>query len=295
MSNLSKKQQSVLSDIFKNFKPKPKSNALIFAKKYGYISPESSAITGRFVPFAYQEDILIAMSDDEVELIVWMKSTRVGYTKLVNFKVAYNIAEDPGTILVYQPNDGKANDWSKDELKPMIRDMPIVGEKILKTREDDTLNKKAFFGGYVSSRGGKSINNYASATARDVVLDEFDRFPDDVENEGDPYTLAVKRIESYWNGKVIIGSTPKIKNNSKIETRFNETDMRYRYLPCPHCNHYQILVFKNLDIPQEYRDGVKHWKTKETKLKCVSCEKLIDHKHKRKMDAKGRWRQTQKF
>lgn len=292
---LSKKQQSIIEETFKNFKPKPKSNALEFAKKHGYLSPESSAITGRFVPFAYQEDPLIAMSDDDIELIVWMKSTRVGYTKLVNFKVAYNIAEDPATILVFQPTDTKAKDWAKDELKPLLRDMPIVGEKIIKTREDDLTMKKAFFGGYISSRGGTSVNNYASATARDVVFDEYDRFPDDVDSEGDPYALGVKRIESYWNGKVIIGSTPRVKDHSKTEDKFNETDMRYRYLPCPHCNHLQILEFPNLIIPKEYRDGVKNWKTEDTKLRCINCEELIEHKEKKKMDAAGRWRQTQKF
>jgi len=295
MSALTKKQQSVITEIFKQLKPKPKSNVLAFSKKYGYISPESSAVTGRFVPFPYQEEPLKAMSDDDIELIVWIKSTRVGYTKLVNFKVAYNIAEDPATILVYQPNDTKAIEWAKDELKPLIRDMPIVGEKIIKTREEDTVKKKSFFGGYISSRGGTAVSNYASATARDVVFDEYDRFPDDVENEGDPYSLGVKRIESYWNGKVIIGSTPRIKNHSKTETMFEETDKRYRYLPCPHCNYFQILEFPNLIIPQEYRDGVKHWHTDRAKFKCIKCEELIEHRQKRSMDAKGRWLQTQVF
>jgi len=292
---LSHKEQSVIKEIFQQLKPKPKSNVLEFSKKHGFLSPESSAVTGRFIPFAYQEEPLRAMSDDDIELIVWMKSTRIGYTKMVNFKVAYNIAEDPATILVFQPNDGKANDWSKDELKPLIRDMPIVGEKIIKTREDDTLNKKAFFGGYISSRGGKAVSNYASATARDIVFDEYDRFPDDVDGEGDPFSLGVKRIESYWNGKVIIGSTPRIKYHSKTETKFKETDQRYRYIPCPHCDYLQILQFPNLIIPQEYRDGVKHWHVDKAKFKCIKCEELINHKYKRSMDNTGRWLQTKEF
>ena len=293
--NLTLKEKSVVKEIFQHLKPKPKSNVLEFSKKYGYLSPESSAVQGRFVPFAYQEEPLRAMSDDDIELIVFMKSTRIGFTKMVNFKVAYNIAEDPATILVFQPNDGKANDWSKDELKPLIRDMPIVGEKIIKTREDDTLNKKAFFGGYISSRGGKAVSNYASATARDIIFDEYDRYPDDVDGEGDPFSLGVKRIESYWNGKAIIGSTPRIKYHSKTEKKFEETDKRYRYIPCPHCNYLQILQFPNLIIPQEYRDGVKHWYTEKAQFKCIKCEELVDHKHKRNMDNSGRWLQTKEF
>ena len=293
--NLSLKQQSVVKEIFKELKPKPKTNTLDFAKKYGYLSPENSAITGRFVPFPYQEDILRDTSDDDIELLVWIKSTRVGYTKIVNFSVAYDIAEDPCPQIIFQPNDGKAGEWSKKELKPLLRDMPYVGDRIIKTREENNLNYKAYPGGFIESRGGKSANNYASATAKKIRYDEYDRFPDDIDGEGDPYELGKKRTESYWNGQVMIGSTPTVKFHSKTENMFNETDKRYRYLPCPFCDHYQILEFKNIIIPQEYRDGVKHWKTEDAKLKCLNCEKLIDHKHKKKMDIKGRWLQTKEF
>lgn len=295
MKNLTSKQQSIISDIFKELKPKPKTNTLEFSKTHGYLSAESSAITGRFVPFAYQEDILRDTSDDDIELLVWMKSTRVGYTKIVNFSVAYDIVEDPCPQIIFQPNDSKAGEWSKKELKPLLRDIPYVGDKIIKTREENNLNYKAYPGGFIESRGGKSANNYASATAKKIRLDEYDRFPDDVDGEGDPYELAKKRTESYWNGQVMIGSTPTIKYHSKIEAKFNETDKRFRYLPCPKCNHYQILEFKNLIIPQEYRDGVKHWHTQDTKMKCENCEELISHDFKKQMDKKGKWRQTKEF
>jgi len=287
MSELSQKQQSVISEIFKQLKTKPKTNVLEFAEKYGVLSPENSAITGRFIAFPYQREILKSMSDDGVELVVWQKSTRVGYTRLITYAMAYNIAEDPCPQIIFHPNDKKAGEFSKKELKPMLRDMKNVGDCILKTREENTLNFKAYAGGFIESRGGQSPNNYASATVKRLYFDEFDRLPQDVGNEGSPYELGVKRIESYWNGSVFIGSTPTIKDHSMIEDIFCKTDKRYRYLPCPHCNHYQILEFKNLIIPHEYREGVKHWRTEETKLKCIECEELIDHRHKKQMDAKG--------
>ena len=295
MKNLTFKQQEIIREIFKELKPKPKTNTLDFAKKHGYLSAESSAVTGRFVPFPYQEDILRDTSDDDIEMLVWMKSTRVGYTKIINFSVAYDIVEDPCPQIIFQPNDSKAGEWSKKELKPLLRDIPYVGDKIIKTREENNLNYKAYPGGFIESRGGKSANNYASATAKKIRLDEYDRFPDDVDGEGDPYELAKKRTESYWNGQVMLGSTPTIKNRSKIEKRFGETDMRFRYLPCPHCGYFQILEFKNLIIPQEYREGVKHWHVKDTKLKCINCEELISHDFKKQMDKKGKWLQTRPF
>lgn len=290
------KEKSILYRIFKELKPKPKSNTLDFSKKHGYLSPESSAITGRFVPFPYQEDILKDTSDDDIELIVWMKSTRVGYTKIINFAVAFDIVEDPCPQLIFQPNDKKAGEWSKKELKPMIRDMKVVDKKILKTREDNNLNYKAYPGGFIESRGGKSANNYASATAKKVRFDEYDRFPDDVEGEGNPYELGKKRTESYWNGQVMIGSTPTVKYHSKTESVFNETDKMFRFLPCPHCGHSQIIdFFRDIVWEKEYREGVLTHLTNTAKMKCQGCDKLIDHKHKKQMDHKGQWRQTKEF
>jgi len=294
--NLTLKQLEIYSQILKEFKPKPKINCLDFAKQHGYLSPESSAVTGRFVPFAYQEEILRDTSDDDIELIVWLKSTRVGYTKIVNFSVAYDIAEDPCPQLILQPNDGKAGEWSKKEFKPLLRDMKVVGDKILKTREDNNLNYKAYPGGLIESRGGKTANNYASGTFKKVRFDEYSRFPDDVDKEGDPYELGKKRMESYWNGQVMIGSTPTIKGMDKTESRFEETDKKYRYLPCPHCGHYQSLDFFNhIKWEKEEREGVTIHLTHTAYMECENCKQKITHNQKKQMDFNGRWNQTQAF
>ncbi len=297
INHLSEKELDVIRNIFSEFKPKPKSDVLKFSKEHGKLSAESSAVTGRFVPTSYQEDILFDGSNSQLELLVWMKSTRVGYTTCVKFMIGYHIAEDPCPILVFQPNDGKANEFSKKEIKPLLRDMEVVGNRIYKNREDNNLNYKAFPGGFLSSLGGKTANNYASATAKKVFGDEYDRFPDDVDKEGDPAELMEKRTESYWDGCVILGSTPTTEESSKINKQFKNTDMMFRYVPCPCCNTFQIIKFHNLQWEKEMQEGVYVELAETTKLKCINpdCGELIDHKFKKQMDNKGQWRQTQKF
>ncbi len=170
---LSKKAMGVIAEIYKILKPKSTMNVLDFSKEYGILSHENSSITGKFIPFPYQEDILRDCSDDDIEMLVWMKSTRVGYTRLITYSMAFNISEDPCPQLVFQPNDKKAGEFSKKELKPMLRDMVEVGSKIFKNREDNNLNFKAYPGGFIEVRGGNAANNYASATAKKVYLDEY--------------------------------------------------------------------------------------------------------------------------
>ena len=63
-------------------------------------------------------------------------------------------------------------------------------------------------------------------------------------------------MESYWDGTVILGSTPTTEEGSKINKQFHRTDMMFRYVPCPKCYHTQIIEFKNLQWDKELQEGV---------------------------------------
>jgi len=289
------KNERLLFKIFSELKPKPKLNGLEWAKKYGYLSAENSAITGRFKPYKYQEAILLSGTDEEVSEIWFPKSARIGYTKLLNMLIGYHISESPCSQLMFNPNDKKANEWSKKELKPLLRDMPIVGDKIVKSRQDDTVNFKVYPGGIFESRGGNAASNYAAATAKRVNLDEVDRFPDDVDGEGSPIELAIKRTATFWDSQAIFGSTPTITGISKIEIGFEDADKCYFYVPCPYCGEFQIIEFKNIKWDKEFREGVLTHLFDTAYLKCLHCEERISHKNKKSITQLGEWRQTQKF
>jgi len=294
LSNLKQKETDILNLIFKQLKPKPKTDTLEFCKKYGVLSGESSSVTGRFVPYPFQELGLKATSDERVEWLIFMKSTRTGYTKTLNFAIAYHIVEDPCPQMIFLPNNTKAIEWSKKELTPLLRDMPIVDDRLYKGIEQVNLFKP-YSGGFLGIAGLQTANNVASVTLKNVFVDEADRVPSDLDGEGDTFGLLAKRSESYYDGKFIAGSTPTIKYHSNIERLFNETDMRYRFYPCPFCGHHQILEFDNLRWDKEYRDGVLHHLTDTARFECTNCEEKIYQIHHRKMDKKARWYQTQKF
>lgn len=292
---LNKKSKLSLAKIFKEFKPKPQSNVLLFAKKYGMLSAENSSITGRFVPIKYQEDILVDGSNSNIETLVFMKSTRVGYTLMLKFIMAYHIVEDPCPQLCFFPNDNKAIEFSKEEFKPMMRDMPIVGDKIYKGRTENITKSKSYNGGFISFLGAQTPNSYASKTAKKVYGDEYDRAPHSVGDEGTPSALMRKRMESFWDGTLILGSTPTTGSGSKINKEFLQTDMMRRYVPCPECGHMQYLKMDNIVWDKELRQGVYTHLPNTAKLKCLGCNTKIDHKHKRNMDDDGQWRQTKTF
>ncbi len=288
------KLKSLQKELFQILQPKTNISLLDYAKEFGKLSPENSAVTGRFKPYPYQEQILKDMSDPRVETLSWMKSTRVGYTRILALAVAYHIEIDPAPQVLFTPNNTKAREFAKKELAPMIRDMKL-NRFIYNTRIDDNLLVKAYKGGFIDIRGANTANNLASVTAKDVYADEIDRFKSDLDNEGSALKMISNRNESYYDGTFFMGSTPTIKGHSLIEQQYFLGDMNRRFVMCLKCKTLQIIVFGNIIIPQTTRAGVKHWNTKDAYLRCINCDYKIPHSDLRKMDAEGVWRQTQKF
>src|ERR1700677_5124060 len=98
---------------FQNLQPPPKLSLSQWAAVYAVLSKETSAQTGRFRSFAYQDGIMDAITDPSVTFISVKKSARVGYTKILDHAVGYFIHQDPSPILMVQPRVEDAEDYSK--------------------------------------------------------------------------------------------------------------------------------------------------------------------------------------
>jgi phage terminase large subunit GpA-like protein len=104
---------------------------------------------------------------------------------------------------------------------------------------------KMFAGGFLRLAGANSPSSLASMSIRAYFGDEIDKYPASAGKEGDPVKLAIQRTETFWNWLVFLVSTPSIKENSRIEDEFEESDQRRFFVPCPHCGHKQHLVWSS--------------------------------------------------
>lgn len=188
------------------------------------------------------------MSNDAAyETITIMKSSQIGATEIINNFIGYDIACDPGPILLVQPTKEIAEAWSKDRLAPMLRDTPCLKTKVsdVKSRNrNNTLLHKKYPGGHITIGGANSPSGLASRPVRKVYFDEVDRYPQSAGTEGDPISLGKKRTTTFWNRKIIQVSTPTIEGFSRIATAYQESDQRHYYVPCPHCEKYHLLEWK---------------------------------------------------
>src|SRR3978361_263949 len=109
-------QRGLLDARRRNLQPPPKLTLSQWAERYAVLSRETSAQTGRFRAFPYQVGIMDAVTDPSVTDITVMKSARIGYTKTLDHMVGYFLHQDPSPVLVVQPREDDAKDYSKTEI-----------------------------------------------------------------------------------------------------------------------------------------------------------------------------------
>lgn len=247
----------------KNLQPPPKLTLSQWAERYAVLSKETSAQTGRFRAFAYQNGIMDAISDPAIHTVTVKKSARVGYTKILDHVVGYYIHQDPSPILMVQPRVEDAEDYSKTEIAPMLRDTPVLSELTGDSKAKDssqTILKKTFLNGAsLSLVGANSPGGFRRITSRIILFDEVNGYPvGGAGSEGDQIALGKKRGETFWNRKVVLGSTPTVKGASRIDKSWEESDQRRYHVPCPHCGEMQVLEWGGPDTPYGFK-----WDTNE--------------------------------
>ncbi len=283
-------------------KPAPKLSLSQWAEKHGMLSPETSAQSGKFRAFGYQKGLLDAFTDPAVAEISVMKSARIGFTRVLDMAVGYFLAQDPCPILVVQPRVEDAQDYSKREITPMLRDTPVLaaitGDLKAKDSGHTILQKSFLNGSSLSLIGANSPGGFRRVTIRVVFFDEIDGYVvGGAGSEGDQIALGTKRTQTFWNSKVAAGSTPTIKGISRIEKRYETSDQRKYYVPCPHCQEMQVLEWGG----KETSHGIK-WQKDERgrgipETACYVCINgcIIDESAKERMIARGEWRASKPF
>ena len=281
--------QKVLTQAQNLWKPPTELKISEWADEYRYLSPESSAVSGKYrTDYApYQKEIMDVFNDPNIEKVIWQKSAQVGATEILNNVIGYYIHMQPSPILVMQPTLQMAQAYSKEKLANMIRDTPVLRARINEPKSKDSSNtvlSKKFEGGTTLNMvGSNSAASVASRAVRLLCIDEVDRMEASVGSEGDPVLLASKRTQTFFNRKIYLCSTPTVKGISRIEAAFEESDQRYYYVPCPECNYKQTLKWSNVV-----------WEEDKPETAIYTCENgcVIEESKKYWMLKNGEWRAT---
>ena len=284
------------------FMPDPLLTVSQWADAHRKLGSKSSAEPGDWrtdrAPYAREPMDSLSVSDP-TEVVVLMWGAQTSKTETGNNWLGYIIHHAPGPVMAVQPTVDMAKRLSKQRLSDMIEQTPALRERVAESRSRDsgnTLLSKEFPGGVLVLAGANSASGLRSMPARYLFLDEVDAYPLDVDDEGDPVSLAIKRTTTFGRRrKVLITSTPTIKDVSRVEKEFERSDKRRYFVACPHCGHRQWLRWRGYtddhDDPRarEYRlVWLDEGKTAAGYI-CADCGVMIEEHHKTKMLLGGEW------
>ena len=242
----------------------------------------------RYKAFPFQDAIADAFTQPGVTQISCRKSSRIGWSQILQNLAGYCIDQVPRRVLIYQPTIDDAENYAKDDLGPVF-EWPAV-RKVVRYKPRDPRNQiraKRFPGGWIQIKGANSPKEFRRVTADWVLCEEPDGYPQMAGREGDPVALAYKRNLTSDDPMKAAGSTPTIKGASAIGKLFDAGTQEYRYVPCPHCGLMQPLVFGD-----GTGAGIR-WEPKDTPTRAyyrceAGCD--IEEDHKAWMDGHGEFR-----
>ena len=261
-----------------------------WADKHRRLSSKASAEPGPWrtnrTPYL-REPMDCLSSTSSLQRVVMMFAAQTGKTEAGANWLGYVIDHAPGPMLLVQPTVEMAKRLSKQRLESLITETPVLAEKIAPSRSRDsgnTMFAKDFPGGMMLLTGSNSATGLRSTPCRYIFCDEIDAFPSDVDGEGDPVSLAEKRATTFARRKILLTSTPTVKDFSRIEAEYERSDQRRFYVPCPCCSVMQWLKWPQLKW--ENNDPVT------AAYECEVCHERFAEIHKPAMLRNGEWRAT---
>lgn len=284
--------QELIDEAFKSMAPPLRMLPSECAEKFRHLpltSPEPGPF--RFKRAKFQKGIIDCVAEPGIKRGVCKKSSQVGVTEVLLSLIAYFSKIDiRGGIMFVLPRIKDAEQISKERVQPMFDCSPELRNVLasMKTRDSrNTITYKEFKNGdgYLFIVGSNAPADLASRPCPIILFDETARIVTEGK-EGNPILIAKKRANNFFNKFFFEVSTPTEEGNN-IDVAFEESDKRYFYMPCPHCNEFILFKWKNL----KWQDD----DPSTAKMMCEKCTALIDHADKFKMLDEGEWRATEPF
>lgn len=263
----------------------------------------------------YMREPMDLLSSRRFEGVVFAGPARSLKTQaLIDGGFAYAVTCDPGDALIVQMSQESARDFSRTRIDRAIRYSPELASRMATGRGDDNIHDKFFKNGMVLKLGWPAVSQLSSKSIRWVWLTDYDRMPDDIDGEGDAWTLALKRTQTFLSrGMCCAESSPGREMTDPGWRRqtphegppckgiiglYNMGDRRRWYWQCPDCREFSEPApgigsfalpsmeqlkeqIRTADIARLTRDCAY--------FACPHCGSLIGEKHKRAMNRAGLW------
>lgn len=286
-------------------------DALFIKQPGGYVGPWAASET------PYMVEPMDMQASRRHEAVCFVGPARTGKTMgLLEGWAAHCIDNDPGDMLIVQMTQDKAREYSKTRIDRMLRHSPRLAALKSNSSQDDNTHDKMFKHGMWLRIGWPTVSQLSSSDYRYVALTDYDRMPDDIDGEGAPFALGLKRTTTFLSrGLCLVESSPgrDIDDPSwspvtaheappvgGILSIYNRSDRRRWYWKCPDCREWfeaaPGLSLFNLPPESELLELVREADLSElaarhSNIVCPHCGSIHTKAKKYDLNRTGRWLQ----
>jgi phage terminase large subunit GpA-like protein len=260
-----------------------------WAQANRYVASEASPRPGKWdnatAPYLVEPMDCLSWGDPCREVTV-KKSAQLGFTEVINNWFGYIADASPAAMMIVQPTTQALHSYTREKLELAIEATPGLRRKVVDQKSRDetgsTTRTKRFAGGFCTLALATSSADLQSKSVRALAMDEISEYPAETGERGDPVDQALQRTKAYTeNRKVLKNSTPSLDGACRISESYAASDQRRFYVPCPHCDAFQILLFDN--FVHDRRPAF---------FACAANGCVIEHHHKTRMLRDGVWIKT---
>lgn len=245
--------------------------------------------------FPHVDGVLEAFDDSKVRQIVLQWASRLGKTTTCLSLMAKVAGTNPRNMMFAGPTKDAAGRVIGSRLYPILSSAEGVRQQLPPEARRSKLHVKLescqIFVGWSGSE-----TSLADVGAFFGHSSEIDKWDDSASKEGDSLKLFVNRFKGFPDHKIIFESTPTIKGRSRIEKKMAESNQHRRYVPCPHCGEYQVLVKGTTDSPGGFRwehdsrgNSDPDVALATAYYECQHCQGKIENHHRTVMLRAGVW------
>jgi hypothetical protein len=242
----------------------------------------------------YLREMLDTFSNDSVTDMVLCMGTRTGKTRVAFGGLGWKIKHSPTRTLWVMPNmdgAGGAKNVSRTRFQPMILATPSLSELLptSKHRHRFKTLQMILNGSIIDLTGSNSASNLSGNPCDTVWQDETDKFHRRGISEAHPSQLADNRTKEFSTPKRGKSSTPTLVSGI-IWQELSKSDLRRRFVPCPHCNPRADLPIADSIPSSENSKGwvVFAWSATYTTLQKTGCEAYVTWAPEARHDS-GKW------
>jgi len=281
------------------FKPREHLSIPEWAEKNLTLSARVTNIPGAYSTnlTPYVREPLEAFGDDSVRRVCLVWGAQTSKTTTILAGLAYRLAERPCPALWVMPSEALARSFSETRWLPMIDDCPALAKEKPDNTDKIKILEQHFRKMSLWFVGSNSPANLASRSVSLLMLDEVDKYPEagSSKTEAGALQLAEARVSTYPNHLIITTSTPTTAD-STIWSEWLKGDMRFFFVPCPHCGLKQKLIWGQIkwDDKAKLEDSVYDFALVKSSAfyECEGCKKPITDGQKTAMLRGGEWKAT---